>query len=440
MTVRGAHAVVLGAGFAGLVTAGVLIQFYQRVTVVDRDPAPAPGTDRRGVPQGRHAHNLLPGGARLLEEFFPGLVGELAADGAIQADMLVGYRFHLAGKQLPQVSIGAKSVQATRTLLEHHLRRRLHARDGVRLLLGADVVGLVAEGADARITGVRIMRRRPGSSEETLAADLVVDAMGRSGRTPFWLEQFGFERPEEDRVTVDVGYASRIVRLTPQDAERIGYLVGGEVKRIPRGILMLAVEGDRYVLTVTGSGPENTPPTDEAGFIDFLGTAAPPDVLEAVLAAESLGEITAYRFPTAVWRHYERLRRFPDGLLVTGDALCCLNPLYAQGLTVAAMEAAALRRCLASGERDLSRRFFRAAARVVSRPWQMAASADSSKPPRNAAARLQATAMNRVTTAAIRDGTVAAQLVRVLALLDPPAALMRPRVMWRVLTEGSAPR
>jgi 2-polyprenyl-6-methoxyphenol hydroxylase-like FAD-dependent oxidoreductase len=158
-TVRNGHAVVLGGGFAGLVTAGALSEFYQRVTVVERDPAPAPGEYRRGVPQGRHAHNLLPGGARMIEEIFPGLLGEMAADGAVLADMLVGYRFHFAGKELSQVPIGAEAVQATRPFYEHHLRRRLLGRDGVRLLLGADVVGLVADEARVRITGVRIMRR-----------------------------------------------------------------------------------------------------------------------------------------------------------------------------------------------------------------------------------------------------------------------------------------
>jgi 2-polyprenyl-6-methoxyphenol hydroxylase-like FAD-dependent oxidoreductase len=435
--VRSGHAVVMGGGFAGLVTAGALTEFYQRVTVVDRDPAPAPGECRHGVPQGRHAHNLLPGGARAIEEVFPGILGEMAADGAVLADMLVGYRFHFAGRELPQVPIGAEAVQATQPFYEHYLRRRLLGRDDVRLLLGADVVGLVADGARVRITGVRIMRKEPGCSEETLAADLVVDAMGRGGRTPAWLEQLEYPRPDEERVRVDVAYASRIIRLTPDGAKKAGYLVGGDIKGIPRGILLLAVEGGQHVLTLTGSGPENRPPTDEPGFTDFLATAAPADVLQAVLEAESSGTIASYRFPTAVWRHYERLRRFPEGLLVTGDALSGLNPLNAQGLTVAAMEAAALRRCLASGRHDLSRRFFAAAARVVAGPWQMVASADSSKTSRNTAARLQATVMSRVTTAATRDGAVAAQLGRVMSLLDPPTSLMRPRVLWRVLRNGS---
>ena len=435
---RHGHAVVLGGGFAGLVTAGALSEFYARVTVVERDPAPVRGEFRRGAPQGRHAHNLLPGGARATAEIFPGILAEMAANGAVLADVLVGYRFHLAGKELPQVPIGAEAVQATQPFYEHHLRWRLLGRDGVRLLPGADIVGLVADEARARITGVRIIRNEPGSSEETLPADLVVDAMGRSGRTPAWLEELGYERPEEDRVTVDVAYASRMIRLTPDGAERAGHLVGGDITGMPRSILLLAVEGGRHLLTLTGSGPENRPPTDERGFTDFLATAAPPDVYQSVLAAEPLGAIASYRFPAAVWRHYERLRRFPDGLLVTGDAVCGLNPLNAQGLSVAALEAVALRRCLARGRHDLSGRFFPAAARIVAGPWQLIASADPSTAGRNPAARLQAAVMSRVTTAATRDGTVAAQLGRVMSLLDPPSSLLRPNVLWHVLRNGSS--
>lgn len=433
---RHGHAVVLGGGFAGLVTAGTLAEFCERVTVVDRDPAGAPGEYRRGVPQGRHAHNLLPAGARAIDEIFPGILDEMVEDGAVLADLFVGYRFHLAGKELPQVPIGAPAVQATRPFYEHHLRRRLLGRDGVRLLPGVDVAGLVTDETRVRITGVRITRNESGG-EETLAADLVVDAMGRGGRTPAWLERLGYERPEEDRVDVDVAYASRLVRLTPDGAERAGHLVGGDIKGIPRGILLLAVEGGLHMVTLTGSGSQHRPPTDEPGFVEFLATAAPSDVVDAVVAAESVGTIASYRFPTAVWRHYERLRRFPEGLLVTGDALCSLNPLNAQGLTVAAMEATALRRCLAGGREDLSRRFFPAAARIVAGPWQLGAGADSSATSRGAAARLRASVMRRVTTAATRDGAVAAQFGRVMALLDPPTSLMRPTVFWRVLRKGT---
>lgn len=430
---RNGHAVVLGGGFAGLVTAGVLVQFYDEVTVVDRDPAPARGEHRRGVPQGRHAHNLLPGGARAIEQVFPGLLAEMADDGAVLADVLVGYRFFLAGTPLPQVPVGARAVHATQPFYEHHLRRRLLG-EAVTFLLGADVSGLVADGSSARITGVRITRNDPGSSEETLAADLVVDAMGRSGRTPALLEELGYERPHEDRVKLDVAYASRIVRLNRLGIEHVGTFVGGDITGIPRGIVLLAVENGQHMVTVTGSGPENRPPADEPGFTDFLTTAAPPDVVEAVRAAEDLGPIATHRFPVAVWRHYERLDRFPDGLLVTGDALCSLNPLNAQGLTLAAMEAVALRRCLAAGRAGLARRFFRTAARLVAGPWQTGAG--SSRDLTGPAGRLQAELMKRVMVAATRNGVVAAQLVRVMALLDPPMSLMRPKVLWRVLTAG----
>ncbi|MCF3132728.1 FAD-dependent oxidoreductase [Streptomyces olivochromogenes] len=435
---RNGHAVVLGGGFAGMVTAGVLTEFYEWVTVLDRDSPSAPGDYRRGAPQGRHAHGLMPRGAQLLEEVFPGLLAEMAADGAVRAEMLVGHRFRVGGDELPQVATGLRSVQATLPFHEEHLRRRLLERDGVQFMPGVDVVGLVADDASATgIAGVRIILREPGSTEETIAADLVVDAMGRSGRTPYWLEQLGYDRPPEERLTVDVAYASRVVRLTPEGAECVRHLVGGDAKGVSRGILMHAVEGGRHVVTVTGSGSDNSPPVDETGFTDFLSTVAPPDVFQAVMAAESVEPISAYRFPTAIWRRYDKLDRFPTGLIVTGEALCSLSPLFAQGMTAAALEAAALRSCLTGGRHDLPRRFFREAARVVAAPWRMGIGANTSERHPRTATRLQAALMGRIMAAATRDAVVATQLVRVLILLDPPTALMRPRVLWSALTKGA---
>ncbi|GAA4988695.1 FAD-dependent oxidoreductase [Kitasatospora paranensis] len=422
------NAVVLGAGFAGLLSAAVLTNFYRQVTVVDRDPAS--GQYRRGVPHGRHAHNLLPAGARVVDEVFPGLVDEMRADGAVVADVLSDYRFYLCGNELPRVPVGAHSVQATRPFYERHLRRRLVEQDGLRMVLGADVVGLI--GDDRRITGVRVLRQEPSSSEETLNADLVVDAMGRGSRTPAWLEQLGHERPAEQRVNIDVAYASRLVRLPPQPGRAL--LIGGNVRAGGRGLLLLAVEDGRHVLTLTGTGPASRPPTDEAGFAQFVAAAAPDDVVAALESAEALSDIVAYRFPATRWRRYDQLAGLPDGLVVVGDALCSLSPVNAQGLTVAALEARALRDTLSAGRRDVAADFFARATSILTAPWGMA---NEPGHPANLTQKMQGAMMSRLMAAAATDPTVAAQLIRVLALLDPPSKLLRPAVLGRALRRAA---
>jgi 2-polyprenyl-6-methoxyphenol hydroxylase-like FAD-dependent oxidoreductase len=90
----GDHAVVLGASMGGLAAARVLADAYRRVTVVDRDLLPVPGVQRRGVPQGRHAHGLLARGREVLEELFPGLTDELVARGALYGDVQLQGRWY----------------------------------------------------------------------------------------------------------------------------------------------------------------------------------------------------------------------------------------------------------------------------------------------------------------------------------------------------------
>ena len=150
------------------------------------------------MPQGRHAHALLPLGQRCLEQLLPGAVGELVADGAASCAALEEYRFVLSGSRLAPVSTGNRTVFASRPFIEGHVRARVRALPGVALRDRCDVLGLIADGS--RVTGVRILRRAPGSAEERLAADLVVAASGRAARVPAWLEQLGWERPDEDRL------------------------------------------------------------------------------------------------------------------------------------------------------------------------------------------------------------------------------------------------
>jgi 2-polyprenyl-6-methoxyphenol hydroxylase-like FAD-dependent oxidoreductase len=203
---RNGHAVVLGAGIAGLLAAQALTHSHDRVTIIERDRFADDRDDaRRGVPQGRHTHVLMPRGAHALDELLPGFLGQLIGAGAVPVEPLVDLRAIIGGRRLLNTPVGAGAVQASRPFLERHVRECVRALPGVELLVGCDAVGLLTDEHGTRITGVRLLHCAAGSAEESIPTELVVDATGRGSRTPFWLESLGYERPVEERPKVDVG-------------------------------------------------------------------------------------------------------------------------------------------------------------------------------------------------------------------------------------------
>ncbi|MEU4433737.1 2Fe-2S iron-sulfur cluster-binding protein [Nocardia rhamnosiphila] len=425
------RAVVLGASMGGLLAARVLSESFAEVLVIERDDLSAPG-DRRGVPQGRHVHALLARGRQILEDLFPGLTAQLLADGAVECRSLTEMRMTVAGHTLRQSDSGYSLLQASRPFLEWRVRERVRALPGVRLLDNTAAEHLLTDATRDRVTGVRVTGR-------DIHADLVVSSTGRHGPVNDWLAGLGYERPAEEGVRIDMKYASRSLRLPAGSAPADKEIVIAN-QNPARGLALFAVEDGQHILTLIGYGKDH-PPTDPDGFWRFASSVAPADLRPALLDAEPLTGIATYRYPANQRRRYERLDRFPAGLLVFGDAVCSFSPAFGQGMTVSALQALRLRAILAGGDHDLPRRWFRAVAAAIDDAWAITALFDLAMPHVDAAGRPALRALGPVAGLALaageRDAAIGRQISRIAGLLDPPTALLRPELLARIaLTLG----
>lgn len=440
--VRADRAVVLGGSIAGLLAARVLGERYGEVVVVERDAVPARSAHRRGVPQGRHIHALLAAGQRELEKLLPGLTGEVAARGAPVGDVLGDARWYVNGHLLRRTSAGLTALSASRPLLEGVVRERVAALPGVTLLTGRDIMGLASSRSGERITGARVLRRSGGSAQEVLEADLVVDATGRGSRAPVWLEQLGYRRPRVDRVAIGLGYASRLYRLRPGALDGDLAVLAPPSPAHPRGGALAMLEDGCCIVTLAGVLGDH-PPGDTVGYAEFARSLHHQDIHRALAGAEPLSDPATFRFPASVRRRYESLPRLPDGLLALGDSVCSFNPVYGQGMSVAALEAGVLQNVVRSGDAPCPRRWFREVSRVLDAPWELAAGGDLAFPgvpgPRARKLRLMGAYVERLHAAAAEDARLGRAFVRVTGLVDRPETLLSPGTVARVL-RGRSPR
>ncbi|WP_036048298.1 FAD-dependent monooxygenase [Bradyrhizobium sp. Tv2a-2] len=441
----GRQAVVIGAGIGGLAAAGALSELFDRVVVLERDNLPSEATPRPGAPQGRHLHGLLAGGHQALCALFPDLEKDLARAGAIPVRVSRDFCENGPESDRPRRDLGWSAYMLSRPLIELVIRGALARLPNVTVQPQCRVTALLATPDGRRVVGARYAA--PGSSEETIAADFVVDVSGRGFPTLALLQAINRPRPREMEIGVDLSYATAIfsvprsqrfdwsVVLTHADAPHHGR----------RGVLC-PIEHNRWMVTLVGRGAEQ-PPAELDGFMAYAERLAKPTIHDAIRNAKPIGDIARFGFPASVRRYFDA-DTIPDRLIVMGDALCRLNPAYGQGMSVAACEALLLKRVLLTrrDEREpldgVSVLFHAQAQSVIDGPWQLAALPDFAYPctrgqrPDDFEQTLRfSAAMRRL---AFHDPAVDRLMTEVAHLLKPLSAYQDPELLRRVGAELTA--
>jgi len=373
---------------------------------------------------------MLAGGLKVVENLFPGFTKNMVQLGGVPADTASDGLWFLEGGFLTKTQLEEGSIISSRPFLEARIRKLVLSIPGVKIKGGVTVTGLQVEAG--RVTGVQTNTR-------SLNADLVVDASGRGSQSSKWLKLAGYRRPDEEKIEIQLSYTTRIFHRRTQDIDGDSFLVIPPTPEGKRGGVALAIEGDRWIITLFGYFGEVAPSHLE-GYLDFAKSLASPELWRLASKVEPIGDACTFKFPASTRRRYEKLKRFPDGLLVFGDAICSFNPIYAQGMTAAAQQAAALQKALDRGTRDLTKRFFKLAAKVIDGPWSMAVGSDLRMPEtvgrRNPVINFINWYLAELHKLAHSDELATRTFMRVAQVLDPPTAIFAPRVAFRVFANA----
>jgi 2-polyprenyl-6-methoxyphenol hydroxylase-like FAD-dependent oxidoreductase len=437
----GERAIVVGGGVAGLSAARALSDRFRQVVILDRDELPDGATPRPGVPQGKHPHALLLGGLKALEQLFPGFGNELGRAGAVPIDRGFDMVYEIPGQDpWPRIKFGQPTYSMSRPLIELTVRRQVKRLTNVKVESGCRVLKIIGESNTGAAEG--ICYRKPDGNVETLQSDLVIDASGNGSLTLEFLKASGRRLPEETSIGVDMRYASALFDHTDiRDGYKVAYTLP-DAPEESRGGLMLPAENGSYQVVLIGRG-EDIPPISEREFRRYARELSTPTVYNALKNATRLTEITPYSFSESRWRHFAQVSDLPGGLLPIGDAICRFNPVYGQGMSVAAREASLLFDLLGRFNSDslqtVAYDFLTKAEDLIADPWAMSAIPDFIYPettgvrPKDLGERLNfQKGLGRL---AARDAAVFELLMDVRNLLKPLNVLDDPSIVGRIENE-----
>lgn len=432
----GDRAIVVGGSIAGLSMAPVLADAFDEVLVMDRDTLPDGPVPRDGAPQTRHPHALLEAGRATFEDLFPGFSEAILTAGGVLVDSGTDMTYYDKGGYVADTDARLPTYCATRGLIEHIVRQRVADIPSVTLQDDTHVIEFETDADASSVTGVSY--RHGDKDEQSLSADLVIDATGRTSPIPTWLENHGYQAPPVEDIEIDVSYST--IRLERPENDRRLFLVPPDPPR-KRGAAFIPVEEGQWEVIVQGVHDEDTP-RERSSFIEFVESLPVDAMGELLRQYEWDGEaIDYYPFPSSRRRRYEELDAFPDRLVVTGDAIASFNPIYGQGMSIAALDALQLHHTLADdGLHAVGPRFFERTSEVVDAAWQLVVGADFAFP-ETAGSKPTGTDLSNWYTARLlreahADSGLSEAFLRVLRLERPAESLLRPGMIWRVLGPG----
>jgi 2-polyprenyl-6-methoxyphenol hydroxylase-like FAD-dependent oxidoreductase len=443
----GKQALVIGAGIAGLAAARALADFFDYVIILENDAVSKPAAHRPGTPQSRHLHGLLPGGQQALSYLFPDFENALSETGAVRRG--IGYDYHIERPgydPFPLRDFGIHVYSVTRPVLEQTVRECLLAFRNVELRECCHAQAFIAASGEPAVSAVRC--ETSAGATEIIPADLVVDASGHGRLTLTFLESLGFPLPEE--ASIGLIYATALFDI-PQNAspDWMGIITHPQYPHHKRAALLLPVEGRRWILTLAGRY-DHKPPSDWGGYLTYAQNLRTQTIFNAIRRCKPIAEIARFGLKSSRWRHFEDLQTFPCGLLATGDAICRFNPIYGQGMSVAAMEAVILHRLLSQqrpqGERlpNLSAAFFAETAQLIDTPWWIAAVPDFIDPRTDGQrpADLMDTlrSLSALLKIAAEDPAIHQLFIEMQSLLKPRSALRTAELIERMEATSAAPK
>lgn len=440
---RQCHAIILGGGCAGLLAAQVLREYFTTVSVVERyQNAEKNKSDNYAVsqriPQAAHIHVLLKRGQNIFDEIFPGILDELKKQ-CPSLDWAMDSEWHGPFGNYPQYASGVETLFFSRFLLDCMMRERIQQHKNVTLINGTAQIIFDKERQAA--VGATILDEK---FSYRLFGDLVVDARGRRSNILRSLSLAGFNTDAPECVSSALSYSSCIYehQVAREGLKQFYWQVRPGKRHY--GAVISPIEHRRVFVTLITL--KEAPPKTREDFAHVLNKILDKSALSFLKDAKPLGPISVFRNFANLRNSFGKMKSWPQGLIAVGDATCLLNPVYGQGMTVAAEQMMLLKQYGASGFKSQTRKrcfeqeYQRFVDRITLFPWLMATIED--KRAENKSALSLRTVMlqhyiDRILRGSLRNQKLHYAFLRTLHLLDSPQILFRPEIFIRALLGGS---